>query len=240
MQRPYLLSFYVLTSIILSSIGCSSNTIWSDSSYRMVGNGNSMANQRTIPLDSITKNSSPEFNHSTGSITSPLSSNDNPKHLVRYGDPKLIQKIIKTAKIHCNPIIKKIRTNSDGYWNINSSVFKQCSYRFPKNCGGHLFAILEFENKQALTYLHENDPQYVIDLIQGTPHARAGLWDMEDRIGTQNTNLGYIFEGKIELASSTPEMAPLLLGWAIQASIRDEEDYGSQYHNAIQEIKECF
>ncbi|MCG8312683.1 MAG: hypothetical protein MI976_05655 [Pseudomonadales bacterium] len=241
MPKISLLFLFALTSTILFSLGCSSNTVWDDGSYRTIGHSNPRPKPSTVSLNTAADDGdiqlSPSITVSNGAIKPP----HNPNHLVRYGHPKIIQKIIKTAQIHCQVVHKKVRSTADGYWGQYSGIFKQCVYRFPDHCGGHQFAVLDFNNKKALVYLQENDQRYVIDLIQGTPDARAGLWDMDDRIGTRNTNLGYVFESQYNLQSTENKRDPaLMLGWVIQASASDETSYGRSYHHAIQEVLDCF
>ena len=163
-----------------------------------------------------------------------------PEHLVRYGHPGIINKVVKTARIHCQPIITRIETEEHSYWGAHRGQLTQCTYRFPAHCGAHQFAVIDYADKRALAYLEHNSSNYVIDMLSGTPAAKPGLWDKDDRIGSKANNMGYMLENNYNTNYQMKEETPLHLGWVIQASYDDEAAHGKHYHQALTDIIECF
>lgn len=160
--------------------------------------------------------------------------------IVRFGHPRLIDKIVKTARIHCQPLQYKISTEANSFWGDGNGVLTQCSYRFPEFCGAHTFSVLSYGKKEVLVYKPKDGTHYVIDTLQGTPKSQSGLWDQDDHIGTSTTNAGYFFEGDYNRPYQQDQFNPANLGWIIKASYQDEEKYGQIYHKAITEITRCF
>lgn len=160
--------------------------------------------------------------------------------IVRYGHPRIIDKIVQTARIHCQPLQYKISTNKNSFWGDGSGVLTQCTYRFPAFCGAHTYSLLTYGEKEVLVYKPKDGTHYVIDTLKGTPKSQTGLWDQDDHIGTSTTNAGYFFEGDYNRPYQQDQFNPANLGWIIKASHQDEEKYGQLYHKAIAEITQCF
>ena len=160
--------------------------------------------------------------------------------VVRFGQPRIIDKIVKIARIHCQPVQYRISTNDNSFWGKGSGVLSQCTYRFPQFCGAHTFSILDYGDKEVLVYKPRDSTHYVMDTLKGTPKSQYGLWDQDDHIGTSTTNAGYFFEGDYNRPYQQDQFNPANLGWIIKASYQDEEQYGQLYHKAINEITQCF
>lgn len=233
----------LLSSICLS--GCSSNTVFDDGSYRSIGS-NAPARKSSLidKLGEETGYSAEVGNQSISSEELIKQANQEryeaPSHVVRYGHPGIIAKIVKTAQIHCREITTKIQTDEHSFWGEHSGHLRQCSYQFPEHCGAHKFAVINYADKTAFAYLEKDSPYYVIDLLEGTPAAKPGLWDKDDRIGSKVNNMGYMLESDYNTNYQVREEAPLHLGWVIQASFDDEAALGKRYHQAITDIVQCF
>lgn len=231
------------TSITLA--GCSSNTVFDDGSYRSIGS-NAPARKSSIidKLSESTGYSAEVGNQSISSEELIQQANKEryqaPSHMVRYGHPGIIDKIVKTAKIHCREITTKIQTDEHSFWGEHSGHLSQCTYQFPEHCGAHKFAVINYADKTAFAYLEANSPYYVIDLLEGTPAAKPGLWDKDDRIGSKVNNMGYMLESDYNTNYQVREETPLHLGWVIQASFDDEATLGKRYHQAITDVVQCF
>lgn len=222
--------------------GCSSNTVFDDNAYRSIGGSAPRPAPISAPLSSAAEEYAPENSGSfvSGMAQSSATSNAPAGHLVRYGHPGIIDKIVKTARIHCQPFTTKIETDKHSYWGESQGYLKQCTYQFPAHCGAHTFAVIEYANKLALAYLEKDSTYYVIDLLKGTPAAKPGLWDKDDRIGSKANNMGYMLENNYNTNFQMREQAPLHLGWIIKASYDDETAHGKLYHQAITDIVQCF
>ncbi|MDX1693220.1 MAG: hypothetical protein R3208_05610 [Ketobacteraceae bacterium] len=212
--------------------GCSTNTVLDDDAYRSIGGS---APRPAPPVEKLSDSAG-----APGWLSSDQSRSGQPDHVVRYGHEGLIRKIVKTAQIHCQPFRTRIDTDKRSYWGETSGVLSQCTYQFPAHCGAHRFAVIEYDDKLALAYLEKDSPHYVIDLVQGTPAARPGLWDKDDRIGSKANNMGYVLEDNYNQNYRMQEQAPLHLGWIIQASHDDETSHGKKYHQAVADIVGCF
>ncbi len=213
--------------------GCATNTVLDDDSYRSIGGSAPRGKPVTEKLSEVDE--SPSWLSQTKQGAS-----DAPDHVVRYGHAGLIEKIVRTAQIHCQPFRTRISTDERSYWGKSDGVLTQCTYQFPAHCGAHRFAVIEYDDKRALAYLEKDSPNYVIDLLAGTPAAKPGLWDKDDRIGSKANNMGYVLEDNYNRNYQMQEEAPLHLGWIIQASYDDESEHGKRYHQAVKEIKACF
>lgn len=214
--------------------GCATNTVFDDDAYRSVGGS---APRRAPVTEALT-----ETEQSPG-WTKRLANGQaetNAGHVVRYGHPGIIEKIVKTAQIHCQPFRSQIKTDARSYWGESTGQLTQCQYQFPKHCGAHRFAVIDYDDKRALAYLEHDSSYYVIDLIAGTPAAKPGLWDTDDRIGSKANNMGYMLENNYNTNYQMREQAPLHLGWIIQASFDDETEHGKLYHQAVEDIVQCF
>ena len=213
--------------------GCATNTVLDDDAYRSIGGSAPRGTPVTEKLSETDE--APSWLSRTKQ-----SASDTPDHVVRYGHAGLIDKIVKTARIHCQPFRTRISTDERSYWGKSDGILTQCTYQFPAHCGAHRFAVIEYDDKQALAYLEKDSPNYVIDLLAGTPAAKPGLWDKDDRIGSKANNMGYVLEDNYNRNYQMQEEAPLHLGWIIQASYDDESEHGKRYHQAIKEITRCF
>jgi len=202
----------VLSGIL---IGCSSNTIVDDDSYRTIGSAgprnpqpSSPAGANSSPLFSVDAEGSfstdPGAPYKTGipdgALSNPLagSSSTGRNHVKRYGNSGVIEKIAQIAQIHCKPLSFPINTNKQSFWGKQSGTLSQCSYRFPEFCGGHQFSILSYADKEVLIYDRTDAPYYIIDTLKGTNASRPGLWDKDDKLGSKASNMGYMFEANYQ------------------------------------------
>lgn len=237
--------------------GCSSNTKLDDGSYRSIGNGvpkqvqnyavteaNSQAQSAygekapealatNVPLPDFPGQMAKNQSRQTGK-------KPNNAHLARFGHPSVIDKIVKTAKIHCQPHTYRVNTSENSFWGKGKGLLTQCTYRFPKHCGAHIFSLLEYEKKSILIYQPPENTHYVIDTLKGTPKSKLGLWDQDDHLGSNNTNAGYFFQNDYNQNYGREQFNPSNLGWIIKASHKDEEIFGRLYHQAVQESTTCF
>lgn len=253
----------LVTAVAASSLlaACATNTKMDDGSYRSIGQQapKQVQNYAADQINAQAGNQSdlyaqsgyqvaaddvplPDFPGATAQASikgSPNRAVGN-SQIVRYGHPRIIDKIVKIARIHCQPVQYKIATNANSFWGDGSGVLTQCSYRFPAFCGAHTFSILNYGAKEVLVYKPKDGTHYVIDTLKGTPKSQLGLWDQDDHIGTSTTNAGYFFEGDYNRPYQQDQFNPANLGWIIKASYQDEEQYGQLYHKAISEITQCF
>jgi hypothetical protein len=204
------------TLLIFSAIAlCGCNTFFDDSAYRSIG--------QQAPKQ-IEKYTADTQKHQASDVHSKETINT---HLVRYGNSGLIDKIVKTTRIHCQPLTHSINAT-------------QCSYRFPHHCGSHRFSLLRFAKKEALIYQPNDQERYIIDVLSGTPKAQAGLWDQDDHIGSNASNAGFFFQNDYNAKPVSSAFNPVDSAWIIKASHKDEEEFGKLYHRAIDDIRACF
>lgn len=236
------------------TVACASNTKMDDGSYRTIGQQaprqvqNYAADQANAQIGESGYQVSPEdvplpdFPGATAqaSPANPAGNATGNNRIVRFGHPRIIDKIVRTARIHCQPMQYKISTNENSFWGDGSGVLTQCSYRFPAFCGAHTFSILTYGKKDVLVYKPKDNTHYVIDTLAGTPKSQSGLWDQDDHIGTSTTNAGYFFDGDYNRPYQQDQFNPANLGWIIKASFQDEEKYGKLYHQAVTDITKCF
>lgn len=234
----------LFTTVVLT--GCSSNTVFDDNAYRAVG-GSAPRREPQSMVIAKGQNEAAWTQKAETSLSTRQSDSQNPRqHLVRYGHPNIIKKIIQTARIHCQPFATKIQTNNKSYWGENQGRLQQCTYRFPKHCGNHQFAVIDYADKLVLTYREADSNHYIIDLISGTPAAKPGLWDSDDRISSTTNNMGYVLLDNYNTNFQSGAAATLHsahignLGWIIQASYDDEAAHGKRYHQAVEDIVACF
>jgi len=239
---------------------CSTNTKIDDGSYRSIGQ-NAPQQAQNYAADQINEQAGsrselvaqsgfevapedipvPDFPGATAQAQRQANGrNIGNSQIVRYGHPRIIDKIVKIARIHCQPVQFRISTNDNSFWGNGNGVLSQCTYRFPAFCGAHTFSILDYGSKEVLVYKPKDGTHYVIDTLKGTPKSQFGLWDQDDHIGTSTTNAGYFFEGDYNRPQQQDQFNPANLGWIIKASYKDEEQYGQLYHKAITEITQCF
>ena len=159
---------------------------------------------------------------------------------VRYGRALIINQIVQTARIHCQPLQYRISTGNNSFWGDGNGILTQCTYQFPKFCGGHRFSILDYDGKEVLVYKPGDNPDYVIDTLKGTPKARPGLWDQDDHLGTSTTNAGYFLDSNYNRPHQQEQFNPASLGWIINASYQEQTEYGKLYSKAVEEITRCF
>lgn len=233
-------------------VACASNTKLDDGSYRTIGQNapkqvqNYAAEQANARLGETGYAEEagpvplPDFPGATETarLNTPETSRNN--QIARYGHPRILDKIVKTARIHCQPLQFKVSTNENSFWGNGNGVLTQCTYRFPQHCGAYTFSILNYGGKEVLVFKPKDGTHYVIDTLKGTPRSQPGLWDQDDHIGTSTTNAGYFFEGDYNRPYQQDQFNPANLGWIIKASYQDEEKYGQLYHAAAMEITRCF
>lgn len=258
MSNPTRLALAIGTSALLAA--CASNTKMDDGSYRTIGQSapRQVQNHAASQINEQAGNRSewvgqrdyqvvpddvpvPDFPGATAQaqVKGGQRSIGN-SQIVRYGHPRIIDKIVQTARIHCQPLQYRITTNKNSFWGDGSGVLTQCTYRFPAFCGAHTYSLLTYGDKEVLVYKPKDGTHYVIDTLKGTPRSQPGLWDQDDHIGTSTTNAGYFFEGDYNHPYRQDQFNPANLGWIIKASHQDEEKYGQLYHKAITEITQCF
>jgi len=239
----------LLGSVVLLSSGCSTNTRLDDASYRAIGEPTpqqrqSYAEQTRARESARIDNSAvsvPDFPGQTASLKgNPQDKGNTGSHVVRFGYPDVIDKIVKTARIHCQPRAYQMATADNSFWGKEKGVLQQCTYRFPDFCGGHQFSILNFAGKTILIYQPPKQSYYIIDTLQGTPKSQAGLWDQDDHLGSSTTNASYLFQSDYNTTYPAANGNPASLGWIIKASRKDEEEFGKLYHQAIEQITACF
>lgn len=238
-------------SVILATsltCGCSTNTKMDDGSYRSIGqqapkqvqnyvdeeldNRASAANSSGVPV--------PDFPGETTELNFESKQPDKTgTHLVRYGHPGIIDKVVKTARIHCQPLAYQINTTRNSFWGKEKGTLQQCTYRFPKHCGAHQFSILSYAKKTILLYQPREQNHYVIDTLQGTPKSQLGLWDQDDHLGSSTSNANYLFQNDYN-ANYQQQFNPINLGWIIKASHQDEAEFGKLYHQALKDVTGCF
>lgn len=241
----------VAASALLTA--CASNTKIDDASYRTIGQKaprhvqNHAADEVSKSLRDRSRQAAeeaplPDFPGATtqARLQGNTQRTTDHRQVVRYGHPRIIDKIVRTARIHCQPFQYKITTQRNSFWGDGDGVLTQCSYRFPAACGAHGFSVLQYGKKEVLVYRPQDGSHYVIDTLQGTPRSKSGLWDQDDHIGTSTTNAGYFFEGNYNQPSQQDQFNPASLGWIIKASHQDEEKYGQLYHKAVSDIVQCF
>ena len=220
-------------------VGCSTNTVFDDDAYRSVGGSASTSAPVIAALEDH------GYQVEDGKLVNAASNSTHPHqaetgHVIRYGHPGIIDKIVKTARIHCQPFRSKLKTSKNNYWGEQDGYIEQCAYQLPKHCGGHTFAIIEYADKVALAFIEKGSSNYVIDLLAGTPAAKAGLWDKDDRIGSTTNNMGYMLNNNYNTNYQVQTQTPLHLGWIIQASYDDEATHGKLYNQAVTDILSCF
>lgn len=247
-QNPVTLKTLVGLVGAIALAGCTSNTKLDDGSYRSIGQQapkqvqkyaeEEYANQAgKVDTGSIPV---PDFPGETTRITASNRPASTGTHLVRYGHPNVIDKIVRTARIHCQPQAYQINTTENSFWGREKGTLKQCTYRFPKHCGSHQFSILTYGKKTVLIYQPADQSHYVIDTLQGTPKSQLGLWDQDDHLGSSTTNANYLFQNDYNANYQQQNFNPASLGWIIKASHKDEEDFGKLYHRAVEDITACF
>lgn len=244
-------------SLVLLIGACSSNTTLDDGSYRSIGNRapkqiqNYAAQEGQKQAESAYADNAPEALSSQIALpdfpgqmeenpSKPAASANQPSHRARYGQAPIIDKIVKTAEIHCQQQQYPINTTENSFWGKSKGLLTQCAYRFPEHCGGHLFSILSYESKSILVFQPPEQTHYVIDTLSGTPKSKAGLWDQDDHLGTSNTNAGYLFQSDYNQNVGREQFNPSSLGWIIKASHQDQRLFGKLYHQAIEETRSCF
>lgn len=234
-------------ALVLS--GCVSNTKIDDGAYRSIGQQAPRQVQKYAEEELADRTSAidsggipvPDFPGETTRLSADTNRPINTgTHLVRYGHPGIIDKIVKTARIHCQPLAYQINTTENSFWGKEKGTLVQCSYRFPKHCGAHQFSVLSYGRKTVLIYQPPQQTHYIIDTLQGTPKSQPGLWDIDDHIGSSTTNANYLFHNDYNSNHQQQGFNPTSLGWIIKASHKDEEEFGKQYHRAIEEITACF
>ncbi len=230
---------------------CATNTKIDDGSYRSIGQQAPKQVQKYVD-DELQNRAS---NVDTGGMPAPVP--DFPgettqlameskrpattgSHLVRYGHPGTLDKIVKTARIHCQPLAYQINTGENSFWGKDEGTLQQCTYRFPKHCGSHQFSIVSYNKKTILVYQPPEQSHYVIDTLTGTPRSQLGLWDRDDHLGSSTTNANYLFQNNYNANYQQSAINPVNLGWIIKASHKDEEEFGRLYHRAVEEVTGCF
>ncbi len=248
-QKPFNFLPYIGIVSLMTLAGCTSNTKIDDGSYRSIGQQTPKQVQKYAEEEFGNQASQldtggisvPDFpgetTRITGTTNRPATTGT---HMVRYGHPGIIDKIVKTARIHCQPLAYKINTAENSFWGKEKGTLQQCSYRFPKHCGSHQFSILNYGKKSVLIYQPPEQNHYIIDTLQGTPKSQLGLWDQDDHIGSSTTNANYLFQNDYNANYQAQNFNPVSLGWIIKASHKDEEEYGKLYHRAIEDITACF
>lgn len=228
--------------------GCTTNTKMDDGSYRSIGQQTPKQVQNYVDDELASRASAvntegvpvPDF---PGETTQLSLDSKRPEttgtHRVRYGHPGIIDKVVRTARIHCQPLAYQINTTSNSFWGKEKGTLQQCTYRFPKHCGAHQFSILSYGKKTILLYQPQEQTHYVIDTLQGTPKSQLGLWDQDDHLGSSTSNANYLFQNNYN-ANYQQKFNPVNLGWIIKASHQDEAVFGKLYHRALEEITGCF
>ncbi|HAG95856.1 MAG: hypothetical protein CMK83_06115 [Pseudomonadales bacterium] len=231
-----------------SLAGCSTNTKMDDAAYRSIGQQAPKQVQNYVDDQLQSQGAKvdtssvpvPDFPGETTQLNyesrQPAATGS---HLVRYGHPKIIDKVVKTARIHCQPLAFQINTTGNSFWGKEKGTLQQCTYRFPQHCGAHQFSILSYGKKTILIYQPPEQNHYVIDTLQGTPKSQLGLWDQDDHLGSSTTNANYLFQSDYNANYQQP-FNPVNLGWIIKASHQDEAEFGKLYHRALEEITGCF
>lgn len=244
------IAFGALTSVLMLA-GCASNTKLDDGSYRSIGQQAPKQVQKFVneELDSRASGIDsggipvpvPDFPGETTQLAREMDQTQNiSTHLVRYGHPGIIDKIVRTARIHCQPLAYQIHTGENSFWGKDKGTLQQCTYQFPKYCGSHQFSIVSYNQKTILIYQPPNQSHYVIDTLTGTPKSQPGLWDQDDHLGSSTTNASYLFQSDYNANYQRQPINPVNLGWIIRASHQDEEEFGKLYHRAVEEITGCF
>lgn len=243
----------VITFSLMSSLsGCSVNTTFDDNAYRSLGSSaprnptkaatggisGGLNDSLTADQDGINFSATPEYSGQL--VNDGITSGSGPSHVVRYGHGGLIEKIAKTAEIHCQQQRFQIKTHKQSFWGEESGTLSQCAYQFPKHCGGHSFAVLEYADKRVLLYFEPDSQNYIIDSLKGNSISKPGLWDKDDHLGTKTSNMGYLFETDYNQNYQLQENAPINFGWIIKASFNDEKEHGENYHRAIEKTSLCF
>ena len=247
-----ILSGVLAVSLVSSLSGCSVNTTFDDNAYRSLGSSTprnptkagtsglsgGLNDNLTADQEGIQFGAAPEF---SGQLTNDgLTSGSGPSHVVRYGHSGLIEKIAKTAEIHCQHQRFQIKTHKQSFWGEKSGTLSQCAYQFPKHCGAHSFAVLEYADKRVLLFFEADSQNYIIDSLNGNSISKPGLWDKDDHLGTKTSNMGYLFESDYNQNYQLQENAPINFGWIIKASFNDEKEHGQNYHRAIEATSKCF
>lgn len=228
-----------LTLLGLVAAGCSSNTAMDDHNYRSLGG----AKSPTPVTSKLSEGLASRLEQVDGSgnlaslSSSALNDTEGQAHVVRYGHGKIIDKIVKTATIHCNPLTTDIETDQNSYWGASKGTMRQCTYQFPKHCGAAKFTVLHYNNRKALLFHIPDTSNYIVDMLAGTPLSKPGLWDKDDRTGSFVGNIGYK-SSDYDLASQGER--PLQLGWIIRTSFDEETSLGKGYHAAIKSTLGCF
>ena len=248
-QKPFNLLPYIGIASLVTLAGYTSNTKIDDGSYRSIGQQTPKQVQKyaeeefgkqasQLDAGGISVPDYPgETTRITGTTNRPSATGT---HMVRYGHPGIIDKIVKTARIHCQPLAYQINTTENSFWGKEKGTLQQCSYRFPEHCGSHQFSILNYGKKSVLIYQPPEQNHYIIDTLQGTPKSQLGLWDQDDHIGSSTTNANYLFQNDYNANYQAQNFNPVSLGWIIKASHKDEEEYGKLYHRAVEDITACF
>ena len=255
---PRLLPMAVAAALVA---GCASNTRLDDGAYRPIGqqaprqmqnyasdtlNGKLDEQSAALPDGSVQVQGQdvpvPDFPGAIDQARRAQGQSGGPRsnRIVRYGHPRIIDQIVKTTRIHCQPVQYRISTRENSFWGNGKGILTQCTYQFPKFCGGHQFSILDYGGKEVLVYKPKDSPNYVIDTLKGTPKSQPGLWDQDDHLGTSTTNAGYFFDNNYNQPAQQEQFNPASLGWIINASYPEEESYGKLYHQAVTDITQCF
>jgi len=241
--------------------GCASNTRLDDDAYRPIGQQAAPHQTQNYAADKLGEAASGQADNLPDSaqvqdqevplpdfpgaidqarLTGNTRKTSNPGRVVRYGHSRIIDQIVQTARIHCQPLKFRISTKDNSFWGSGNGILTQCTYQFPKFCGGHRFSILDYGKMEVLVYKPKDSPNYVIDTLKGTPKAQAGLWDQDDHLGTSTTNAGYFFDSNYNQPAQQENFNPASLGWIINASYQEEAAYGKLYNKAVSEITQCF
>ena len=234
------IALYLGTSLCLLSAGCTTNTKIDDGSYRAIGQKAPKPSQNyAAKMAEQTSRKKPDIK--VGKLLEPEFSSQQSRDLTntRFGNPRLVDAIVKTAQIHCRPIKHRIDASKPNFWGKGAKLHNQCTYRFPAHCGGHEFSILSHNQKSILVYQPPQRPHYIMDTLSGTPKSKLGLWDRDDHLGSYSTNAGYIFQNDYN-QNHTPTFNPSSLGWIISASHQDQKVYGSLYEKALSDSGGCF
>ena len=216
---------------------CGTNTRLDDHSYRGLGQS------KPKPVRKFTAANMPEELPTQESAVTPApgSNASTASHVVRYGPPSVIDKIARTARIHCQPQPYEMSAGDNDFWGAAGDAVRLCQYRFPDHCGGHQFTLLSHGKKTALIYQPPDQNHYIIDTLEGTPGSRPGLWDQDDHVGSQVSNTAYYLQGDYNQSPhQATATAPVHLGWLIKASQQDKAAYGALYHQAVRAITACF
>lgn len=241
----------------LALSGCTSNTKLDDGSYRSIGQQAPKQIQNYAAEEANNRAQTAYGEKAPEALSSQVPLPDFPgqmeqkapkrsgkqstsEHLARFGPSTIIDKIVKTAQIHCQPATFHISTAEHSFWGKGKGKLTQCSYRFPEHCGAHVFSILDYEKKSILIYQPPENSHYIIDTLAGTPKSKFGLWDQDDHLGSNSTNAGYFFQNDFNNNYGREQFNPSNLGWIIKASHKDEEIFGKLYHQALLDTANCF